>query len=180
MREELRKPVYGGLYYGSKVVCILFCGFLWYLSYFIGVLIWPAWKDSSTEDFFSFFLSTVLLWLVILLIFSLQSFPLLWHFKRVDPNQTKKTASILGVVVFCYAFHLSNSSTWDWLAEELRAMGLLPFFIFLILPILIGWGTYRVVNHVLSIIALRLQACASKPENPAAPGEAPQGGREAV
>ncbi len=174
MREDLRKPVYGGIYYGSKVACILFCGFLWFLSYFIVVLTWSAWKDSSTGDFFLFFLSTFLLWLVILLIFSLLSFPLLWHFKRVDPDQTKKIACVVGFLVWHYVNKASFSLTEGWPAKELSDSGFLPLSLLLI-PIIVGWGTCRVVDHVLSLVGQRLQACDPRQENPTGPSEAPQG-----
>jgi hypothetical protein len=170
MREELRKPVYGGLYFGSKVACLLFCGFLWFLSYFMGVITWSVWKDSSTGDFFTFFLSILLLWLVILLIFSLLSFPLLWHFKRVDSSQTKKIACIVGFLVWHYVNNASFSLTEGWHAKELSNSGFLPFSLILI-PILVGWGTSRVVDHVLSLVGQRLQACDPKPGDPSGGGE---------
>jgi len=184
MREDLRKPVYGSLYYGTKAVCILICGLVCLMGFFCAYLLWSLIKDPVPEIKYlperTVLLIVLIAELAVLLFFVWKTFPLIWNFKRVSPDETKNIASILGVSVWCYAEYVSNSLTLDWLAEELRAMGLLPFFIFLIFPILIGWGTYRVVNHVLSIIGQRLQACDPKPDNPAGPGEAPQGERETV
>jgi hypothetical protein len=189
MREDLRKPVYGRLYYGAKAVCISLGGLACLLSLLVVLMV--GWiflsslfqAESRGTQGIGLFAGVMLSEVAFLMLIACLSFPLLRRFKEVSPDQTFKMAVILGLAIWSFSTPIFNllakNPSYLALKKDSIFNHLLELFPFVSPPIL-GWLTYRVAYPALSIVGMRLQACAQNPGNPTGPGEAPQGEGEAV
>jgi len=185
MREDLRKPVYGRLYYGTKVFCLLLGGLACLLCLGVCSFFGISWfqslfseRDLSEKIVFSIF---NFLLLAIPFLIAWKIFPLFRNFKEVSPEKTGIMAFILSVLVWWIAKEILEAIFPEWSSLDVKDLYAsryngLPFWIALI----IGWVTYHLIYPALSLIGQRLQACDPKPDNPAGPGEAPQGEEGAV
>jgi hypothetical protein len=108
MREELRKPVYGGFYYGTKAVCVSLGGVACLLSLFLVLMV--GWvflsslfqEESGGTQGIGFFSGLMFSEVAFLILIACLSFPLLRRFKEVCSDQTFKMAVILGITVWCF------------------------------------------------------------------------------
>jgi hypothetical protein len=185
MREELRKPVYGRLYYGTKIFCLLLGGLVCLLCLggfsFFGI---PWFQSLFSERALSektVFSIVGFLLLAISFLIAWKIFPLFRNFKEISPEKTGIMAFILSVLVWWIAQESLEALFPEWSSSDVKDLYAsryngLPFWIALI----IGWVTYHLIYPALSLIAQRLQACDPKPEDPTGPGEAPHGEGEAV
>jgi hypothetical protein len=183
MREELRKPVYGWLYYGTKAVCISLGGLACLLSLFVVLMV--GWtflsslfqEESRGTQGIGFFSGLLLSEVAFLILIACLSFPLLRRFKEVSPDQAFKMAIILGFAIWSFSNPIFNllaqNPSYLALKEDSPFEPLLELFP-LVSPLILGWLTYRVAYPALSIIGMRLQACDSKPDDPSGSGEALQ------
>jgi len=192
MREDLRKPVYGSLYYGTKAVCILIGLLASLLCLLVIYCVGWTWITSPSSDTGTFlekisFSALMIPGISIAALVAWKALPLLQNFKEISPDKTEKIAFVLGVLAWLISEKLSFPLAKEWFPSILDRFPLFgpppfmfPEMFFFTIPLIIGWGTYRVTYPALFIIGMRLQACDPKPDNPDAPGEAPQGERETV
>ncbi len=181
MREDLRKPVYGRLYYGTKAVCISLGGVAGLLSLFVvlimgwGILSSLFQEQSGGREGIGLFAGLLFSQIAFLILIVCLSFPLLRRFKEVSPAQSYKMAIILGVAVWCFLNPVLGALGKN--PSYLALKGASPFEplleIFpLVSPLILGWLTYRVAYPALSIVGMRLQACDPKPGDPSGAGDA--------
>jgi hypothetical protein len=159
MREDLRKSVYGILYYVIKFVCILLggmCGIYALISLFgfLRILSSLGEKDSASSLFFPF--------LMFALGFGLFSFTfvmairLLRNFKEVSPLSTKRMSFIMAMAGGVFALrHLFDKAP--------------PSFAFLtyllpLTPFVVAIGVYAIEYFFLSRIGSNLGYTTQKPE----------------
>lgn len=184
MRGDSRKSASHKLYFGAKMICILF-GIELYIILLVFVfmavhdLVSPVNSDLMYSNFVVVpknisgngvvgFLTFG--WIYALALIMINFIQLFRNFKEIHSGNTKRISFILGVLVWWYCFKVSIFVLGDGCI-------LTPPFI---ISIIIGWGTYRVTHHFLSIAASRLQGDNEKPEDPTSPGETPQGEEETV
>jgi hypothetical protein len=189
MREDLRKPVYGGLYYGTKIFCLLLGGLvgllcLGFFSFFGVFWIQSLFSERGLPDGIVFsVLNSVLHFLLLAIPFLIawKIFPLFRNFKEISPDATGRMAFILGLLVWWIVQESLEALFPEWSSADVKDLYAsryngLSFWIALI----IGWVSYHLIYPTLSLVGQRFQACDSKPENPTGPSEAPQGEGEAV
>ncbi len=184
MREYIRKSTCHKLYFGTKVVCILF-GIELYIILLVFVfmavhdLFSPVNSDLMYRNFAAVpknisgwgivgFLTFG--WIYALALIMRDFIQLLRNFKEINSGNTKRISSILGVLVWWYCFKVSIFILDDGCIFS-------PPFI---ISIIIGWETYRVTLHFLSIAVSRLLGGNEKPEESNAPDEKPHEEGEAV
>jgi ABC-type sulfate transport system permease subunit len=183
MREELRKPVYEGLYYGTKVFCLLVGGLVCLLCLgvfaFFGIFwIQSLFSERGLPDGIVFSVLNFVLHFLLLAIPFLIAWkivPLFRNFKEISPEKTGRMAFILGVLVWWVVKESLEALFPEWSSSDLKDIYAsrydgLPFWI----AVIVGWVSYHLIYPALSLIGQRLQAGDRKPEDPSGGGEALQ------
>lgn len=186
MRENLRKPVYGCLYYGTEAFCLLFGLLVGLLSLFAFLFfgkLWlqrlisenPLWEKVAFFglDFLLVLIPFIILWKIL---------PLFRNFKEISARKTEKMAFVLGVLAWKISDNILDAAFPEW-SPGSRSFHISdrPFEGWTIwTSLMIGCCTYYLARFILTLVGQRLQACDPKPEYPASPGEAPQGNEETV
>lgn len=187
MREDLRKKIYGYLYHGTKIVCLLTGCLAGLLSLCALVMIGLAWlappslgmETLSKKLFFS---AMVIPGIALNVLIVWKAFPLLRGFMGIGPDKTNRMALVLGLLAWSLSARASLPLEKKWIHPILENTPpfVSPEGLFIVVPILIGCVIYGITKRSLSIIGQRLEACDPKPEDPASPGETPQEEGEAM
>jgi hypothetical protein len=182
MFVKLPKPVCSRLYYGVKGVCVFLGGVACLLGLLVvlvmgwGILSSLFGGQGEGTDGIGLVAGLLFSEIAFLILIACLSLPLFRRFRDVSPAQSYKMAIILGVAVWCFLNPifgaLGRNPSYLVMKKASAFEPLLELFP-LVSPLILGWGTYRLAYPVLFIIGLRLQDCASKPEDPTVPGEAP-------